>query len=352
MTPRQRKPWSKVVDESGISVRVYERASGSLLYREVRVGGEKDRKSLGHRDRSLAEQQARELAQRLAELRLIGHTGSVTLGQLVRLYQQHRIPLFEPGRARRARDCIRHFTAHLGDRFVVTDLSQSHVDTYTAARRRGAIGNPRRAAEVRGVRDSTILNDLLWLGSLFNFACGYKVGGRPLLLSNPMRGLALPKERNIRRPVASEERFRKTLAKADEADPTGRLACVLSLARYTGRRITAICHLQASDILLSLDAMVRALAAMGQDRALAELPIVEHAGFHSYRRLYAVERKHLPDVDVARSAGWRDLATMKRSYQQPDPVTTLRVVENSPESGSGGHTSDTPQQATDGCSTA
>jgi hypothetical protein len=85
---------------------------------------------------------------------------------------------------------------------------------------------------------------------------------------------------------------------------------------------------------------------------LAELPIVEHGGFHSYRRLYAVERKHLPDVDVARSAGWRDLATMKRSYQQPDPVTTLRVVENSPESGSGGHTSDTPQEASEGRSTA
>ena len=34
--------------------------------------------------------------------------------------------------------------------------------------------------------------------------------------------------------------------------------------------------------------------------ALAKLPLVEHGGFHSFRRLYAVERKHLPDVDVAR----------------------------------------------------
>ena len=44
---------------------------------------------------------------------------------------------------------------------------------------------------------------------------------------------------------------------------------------------------------------------------LAKLPHLERGGFHSYRRLYAVERKHLPDVDVARSARWRDLATMK-----------------------------------------
>ena len=55
MTPRQRKPWSKVIEESGISVRVYEREAGSLLYREVRLDGGKDRKSLGHSDRQLAE---------------------------------------------------------------------------------------------------------------------------------------------------------------------------------------------------------------------------------------------------------------------------------------------------------
>ena len=51
----------------------------------------------------------------------------------------------------------------------------------------------------------------------------------------------------------------------------------------------------------------------------------------SYRRLFASERKHLPDVDLMRTGGWRDLATMKRSYQQADPATTLRVIENEPE---------------------
>jgi len=86
--------------------------------------------------------------------------------------------------------------------------------------------------------------------------------------------------------------------------------------------------------------------------ALSELPIVERGGFHAYRRLYAVERKHLPDVDVARSAGWRDLTTMKRSCQQPDPVTTLRVIENEPETGAAGHTSDTPPKASGGQATS
>lgn len=40
--------------------------------------------------------------------------------------------------------------------------------------------------------------------------------------------------------------------------------------------------------------------------------------FHAYRRLFASERNHLPDVDLMRAGGWRDLATMKRSYR-PHP---------------------------------
>ena len=55
--------------------------------------------------------------------------------------------------------------------------------------------------------------------------------------------------------------------------------------------------------------------------ARAELPHVDRGGFHAHRRLFASERKQLPDVELMRGGGWRDLATMKRSYQQPDPPT-------------------------------
>ena len=51
-----------------------------------------------------------------------------------------------------------------------------------------------------------------------------------------MEGLDRPKEKNVRRPVASHDRYVKTLAKADEVDPKGRLRCMLALARFTGRR--------------------------------------------------------------------------------------------------------------------
>ena len=86
--------------------------------------------------------------------------------------------------------------------------------------------------------------------------------------------------------------------------------------------------------------------------ARAELPHVDRGAFHAYRRLFASERKHLPDVDLMRAGGWRDLATMERSYQQAFPTTTLRVIENEPETREPGHTSDTPSKASSGPSTA
>jgi hypothetical protein len=38
------------------------------------------------------------------------------------------------------------------------------------------------------------------------------------------------------------------------------------------------------------------------------------------------ERKHLPDVDVAKAGGWRSINTMKRSYQLADDAGVLEAV--------------------------
>jgi integrase len=51
--------------------------------------------------------------------------------------------------------------------------------------------------------------------------------------------------------------------------------------------------------------------------------------WHPHRRSWATKRKHQPDVDVAKAGGWKDLKTMKTSYQQADDAT-LRVVVNEP----------------------
>jgi integrase len=58
----------------------------------------------------------------------------------------------------------------------------------------------------------------------------------------------------------------------------------------------------------------------------ANLPKLRGALWHSYRRKWASERKHLSLVDVAAAGGWKDTATLLTCYMQPDEATLLRVM--------------------------
>jgi integrase len=59
---------------------------------------------------------------------------------------------------------------------------------------------------------------------------------------------------------------------------------------------------------------------------LAEVPKQKGSLWHAYRRKWATERKHLPDVDVAAAGGWTETDSLKQCYQQADEATMLRVV--------------------------
>lgn len=59
---------------------------------------------------------------------------------------------------------------------------------------------------------------------------------------------------------------------------------------------------------------------------LAGVETQDGALWHAYRRKWATERKHLPDVDVAAAGGWRNARTLVDLYQRPDPHTMLRVI--------------------------
>jgi integrase len=407
VTPRPRKPWSKMIRVAGISVRLYEREAGGMLHREFwHPDGRRDRKSLGHADRQTGEQQMRLLARRVAELRLTGVSDVLTLGQLVRLYTAHRAPNLSPARRKVAEMCAPYFLAHLGDSYELENLGQTQIDSYVIARRSRLVKSPRHRGPTSAPRDGTIRNEINWLKAAAKWARSYKVNGRRLLTTDPFEGLSLPSERNPRRPVASEDRFQRTAAVADTVDPSGRLACMLQLARYTGRRVNAICQLTAADVFLTRDQASRALAAAGMDEGQADhmphgairwremhdklgyleltaisaparaalerylklqprlgsvplfpsrvhvdrpltkidadyllrtaekaagVPKFDRGLWHPYRRAWASSRKHLPDVDVSKAGGWRDLATMKAAYQQADPATMLKAIENEPD---------------------
>lgn len=61
---------------------------------------------------------------------------------------------------------------------------------------------------------------------------------------------------------------------------------------------------------------------------IAQVGHLDGGRWHPYRRAWATKRKPYPDVDVAKAGGWKDLATMKRSYQQSDDLTLVAVIEN------------------------
>lgn len=65
--------------------------------------------------------------------------------------------------------------------------------------------------------------------------------------------------------------------------------------------------------------------------ALAQVPKQEGSLWHAYRRKWATELKHLPDVDVAQAGGWSDLSSLKTAYQHADDATLYRVVSQPAE---------------------
>ena len=395
-----KKHWSKNFEEAGVRIRVYERPGSSSIWYSVTRNGKKHRKSLKTSDRKLAEERAQAIARSLAELELTGGpVENITLRNLSRIYLHHRGPLLSDRRRRFMEVTLALFRTHLGDEFTATDFSQHHVDTFTKARQNGSL-KPEGSPVAPG--PETVRNNIEGLSIAFNWACVFRVGGRPLLAFNPVRGLRLPREENPARPLATEERYRRLLAVSDEADPMGRLRCLLVLAWETGRRISSLIHLRASDLLFTRDQVRRALAEEGQDEAwadhwpqairwraksdkqgylsfspvtnatrdalevylkrravvgeawlfpqderhpgepmtrrlanvrlskaerLANLLHQKHGGWHTFRRAWATQRKHLPVQDVMAAGGWRDINALQRAYQAADPETVRRVME-------------------------
>jgi hypothetical protein len=67
----------------------------------------------------------------------------------------------------------------------------------------------------------------------------------------------------------------------------------------------------------------RHLAAywLKQAYELSGLAKPEGSLWHTFRRQWATERKHLPVKDVAAAGGWNDVTTLIKSDQQPDEQT-------------------------------
>jgi hypothetical protein len=261
MTERKSERWSYSVGPYRARVRVFEAANG-IIY--VEVSGQ-HRKSLRHRDKDKAVAWAKRVSARL----LLGEdevTDPVpTVARVFAAYLRYATP--NKGKKRQKHDhrCAKMWTRVLGARKDLRKLSRREWEAFIRDRKKGAIDSAgMRVPEVKRVpvRDRTIAVDADWLKAVLSWAHAWMdEQGRYLMRENPARGLVTPQEKNPRRPVATESRYRAVRKVSDRITMQVKwgkkrqairsyLSEVLDLANATGRRVSAILQLRYEDLRL------------------------------------------------------------------------------------------------------
>ena len=359
-------------------VRVFPDPKTGLLQIEWRKNGCRLTRSLKHRDWARAKLQADEVAAGLAAPGVNGSAEAepepLTLGVLFDIYGEEVTPTKAERSRRYDRAVMKMFLKFFGrDRRPAT-LSQRDWDRFIRERRSGKVG-----PSGRPVSDRTIEYDLKFLIAVFNWAVKSRdERGRPLLGSNPLKGLKLPKEKNPLRVVLSEEEYQALLKVSPRVDWRFRMAFVL--AHETGHRIGAIRQLLWSDIDLegrtvrwrgehektgyehSTPMTTRALAVLeearrrnpgigdtpvlpapkdpsrcvsrslardwwGKAQELAGLEPKRGRGWHSLRRKFASDLMDQPLKVLCELGGWKTAQTVLQCYQRPDEGRLRKALE-------------------------
>lgn len=403
MSRKKKQRWSFSAGERPNQVTVEERRPGGAIYGRVWNPGTKNwvRKSLKHSDQERAKVWALEQAAKLARGEEALRTGKATLEDVFSAYEKHRTPRKTKGEQKQDARRMQMWKAVLGAGIDPHNVSMADWERFIDLRSSGAINA--RGREVakdkrRSVRDRTVEADCNWLRWVFNWAVKWRTpSGHYLMRENPVRGFEAPKEKNPKRPVATQDRFLAIREVSDQVmmetrwgkreETRSYLSELLDIVNGTGRRISAVCKLRYEDLRLeqgphgsirwpaqtdktgretivpispevrrAIDRILRERPGIGSAPLFpspedAQKPISRHladawlrkaealAGvepqkgslWHAYRRKWATERKHLPDVDVAAAGGWKTVHTLQTAYQQADAETMLRVVTGAGE---------------------
>lgn len=267
---KRRKRQTYVAGEKGRNrVRLYPHPQYGTLYLEYydEVGAKK-RVALGHDDLTQGKIAANELA-----AALLKHEGprsdELTLQELFENYEREVTPSKSVTTQAHDKRTRALFERCWGPDAKVKDLDRRDWERFIAQRRSGALrpaGRKAKATEKReaGVKNRVIEYDLRFLMAVCNWAETVRVKGTPMLGRNPFRGFPIPVEANPRRPIVTDEEFRrltvaaKTLAtiarqptrkgNPSQKMPWKDVELYLLLTHETGHRCTAVGRLRWSDI--------------------------------------------------------------------------------------------------------
>jgi integrase len=372
-----KKGWSYSTGERGVNrVRVFEHPGTGRIFLELHELGRRKRIALGHEDREAAKRKAEEV---VAAIRRNEPPvpASFTLQTLFDNYLCEVTPRKSASSQNKDHHAARLFQKFWGRDRKVATLSRRDWDAFIHWRMQGSDG---RLGKVRGkpVRARTVTANLKTLRAVLNWAtmAGDGQGGY-LLERDPLKGLPFPKEQSTRRPIITDEQFRALLTISRRISPLFELALIL--AHETGHRIGSIRLLRWSDVevekktirwraendkigfehvtwltLEALQALERAhrerpmigevwiFPAPGnpnepvsrhlmrdwwqRGEALADIPRTPGLGWHSLRRKFATELKHVPLKDLSYLGGWKEPQTILKCYQRPDEVTMREAL--------------------------
>lgn len=378
--------WSYSAGERGRNrVRVFENRR-SMLYVEFYEPGpgrcvRAKRQSLGHRDKNQAKRQADDIASRLGKHETV-RSPDPTLKQLFDNYLAE-VSAQTKGASKQAHDrrAAGMFARFFGSRCKARSLNIRNWNRFIVERREGRVGP--KVDKLRPVGNRQIEYDLKFLLAVLNWATKAREQGEPLLERNPLHGLPLPREKNPKRPIWTDEEYTTLVSVATGID--WRLSVALVLAHETGHRIGAIRQLQWSDIDLDrklvtwraesdkaklehttplTDAAVQALRLalreqtaigdswvfvspkfsdrpcsattfskwMRQAREAAGLGDRRGHGYHSFRRKFGTDLKDQGVAlrDTMALGGWKDSKTLLDCYQHTDVESMRNALDRRP----------------------
>ena len=259
---RKAKCWRWVTGSHGAKVKVFERVPGGALYIGVPLpeGGYR-RVSLNHNDREVAMREAATLAAR----RQAGDArpSRLWVAEMFALYTRAVQGKQSPVHAAETARMAEMWTRHLGSDYEVRKFGPREWETFIQLRAVGELDARGRFVTDPDKRERVGPRVVAKALKALRAACRRATiertaNGDFVLEVDPTRGLALPVEKNPRRPVYDSARFDALLAVADRVQmrhgwgkearwERSHLRTLLRLAGDTGRRISAILALQWSD---------------------------------------------------------------------------------------------------------